>query len=575
MDSSLQIEANQSPSLLRWWPLAALVLAGCAISLLCLAGGGLATWQRSAPEPAEPAQAALTLSTPSPTTAATTAPSPTISLPKATPANTTSLTDQLTLSAPDYCHASPETPAPFRQPAFSAISFSSEEGERSPQFSSDTGQVRANFRYAGMEDGLAWERVWRFGEQELYRGLGVWDAGSQGSLTLHVNPSAGGFVAGRYYLDLYVAGQLLAKGTFLIASPDSEARSPVQLAYSLTDGQQPVISLVDPAQPGSPSQLPAARSPGWVGDDLLFYQSDPPGLRRLDRTSQETTSLVDEPFSQAVAWSPDGWQAATWVERTTGPRLVLWDLSSGQALEGPLGMEPAWSPDGQQLVYRSCDNIGWRLTTVPILGGRFDISNLHHLTRGDDHWPSWSGDGQEIVFARRVEDNLDIYRVATGGGAVTRLTDQPGPDSSPIWDEAGRIIFLSQREGRWGLYLMNANGSKPRLLVETAAGSTQPPERPAISSGQRLVEPSPTPPPKPRVQIPAGHGILVVSNRQNNDEMTFTIDNVEHKVAPLQYRTIPLPPGHYTWTASWPGKVSRTGVADIALGQAAYPVVER
>ena len=57
--------------------------------------------------------------------------------------------------------------------------------------------------------------------------------------------------------------------------------------------------------------------------------------------------------------------------------------------------------------------------------------------------------------------------------------------------------------------------------------------------------------------------------------MTFTIDNVEHKIGPFRYQTIPLKPGHYTWTASWPGKVSRTGLADIALGQVAYPVVER
>ena len=67
----------------------------------------------------------------------------------------------------------------------------------------------------------------------------------------------------------------------------------------------------------------------------------------------------------------------------------------------------------------------------------------------------------------------------------------------------------------------------------------------------------------------------MVSNLKNNDEMTFTIDNVEHKVGPFRYQTIPLSPGHYTWTASWPGKTSRTGIADIALGQVAYPVIER
>ena len=67
----------------------------------------------------------------------------------------------------------------------------------------------------------------------------------------------------------------------------------------------------------------------------------------------------------------------------------------------------------------------------------------------------------------------------------------------------------------------------------------------------------------------------MVSNVGNNDEMTFTIDNVEHKIGPFRYKTIPLAPGHYTWTASWPAKVSRTGIADITIGQVAYPIVER
>jgi hypothetical protein len=83
------------------------------------------------------------------------------------------------------------------------------------------------------------------------------------------------------------------------------------------------------------------------------------------------------------------------------------------------------------------------------------------------------------------------------------------------------------------------------------------------------------PPPQPQIEIPAGHGLLAISNQKNNDVMTFTIDNKEHKIGPYQIRMLPLRPGHYTWTASWPGKNSRTGIADVAVGQIAYPVVER
>ena len=125
------------------------------------------------------------------------------------------------------------------------------------------------------------------------------------------------------------------------------------------------------------------------------------------------------------------------------------------------------------------------------------------------------------------------------------------------------------------IYVMEANGANQQLLLKTAAPADWEPDRLAVSPNVTLVEPPPPPAPNPRVQVPAGRGLLVVSNLKNNNEMTFTIDNVEHKIGPFRYQTIPLKPGHYTWTASWPGKVSRTGLADIALGQVAYPVVER
>ena len=121
---------------------------------------------------------------------------------------------------------------------------------------------------------------------------------------------------------------------------------------------------------------------------------------------------------------------------------------------------------------------------------------------------------------------------------------------------------------------MDADGSNQQQLLETTSRADWEPDRLAVSTNIQRIESAPSAQ-KPRVQIPSGQGVLVVSNVKNNDEMTFTIDNAEHKIGPFRYKTIALKPGHYTWTASWPGKVSRTGIADIAVGQVAYPVVER
>ncbi|MDH3674085.1 MAG: hypothetical protein OES12_01210, partial [Anaerolineae bacterium] len=171
--------------------------------------------------------------------------------------------------------------------------------------------------------------------------------------------------------------------------------------------------------------------------------------------------------------------------------------------------------------------------------------------------------------------NQDIYVISADARELTRLTDHPAVDTSPAWTPDNRLLFRSLRSGQWGIYVMDADGENQRLLLDTPSELTWQPDGLAVTSDVTWLEAAPPPVPKPRVQVPAGRGLLVVSNRQNNDEMTFTIDNTEHKVAPYQVRTLPLKPGQYTWTASWPAKVSRTGLADIALGQVAYPVVER
>lgn len=356
----------------------------------------------------------------------------------------------------------------------------------------------------------------------------------------------------------------------------------MQVAYTTWAGEQPQVKLLDLETGQSQPLLEAARSPAWSpdGTHLLFYSPDglnggPPGIWIQQLAPPETNQLIDSPFSQAVAWSANGLHLATWVEKEAGPHLVLWNLATGEAVDGPVGSHPAWSPEGRRLVFRSCTAAGWNLSTVEIIDHTFVAESLQQVTGGDDSQPSWSPDGRRIAFVRREGNAQNIYVVNVDGSALKQLTDDEASNVSPAWTPDNRLLFRSLRDGRWGIYVMEADGSNQELLVETEVQADWPPDRPAASNDVTIIEPTPTPVPKPKVQVPAGQGVLIVSNLRNNDEMTFTIDNFEHKIPPYQYRALPLNPGHYTWTASWPGKNSRTGIADIALGQVAYPVVER
>jgi Tol biopolymer transport system component len=114
---------------------------------------------------------------------------------------------------------------------------------------------------------------------------------------------------------------------------------------------------------------------------------------------------------------------------------------------------------------------------------------------GQDTWPwrilwtdraaSDNGDVGPVAVYRGVELSPDGKRVAThkhegNGGdiwvmeppprAPTRITfDATADNSSPVWSHDGlKIVFVSQRKGKWGLYVTRSDGSgAEELLVES------------------------------------------------------------------------------------------------------------
>ena len=486
------------------------------------------------------------------------------------------------------------TSPPTTDPVFSPVNFAtrySSDGwplDAALRFTTAITQIQASFGFAGMRNGLAWERAWYFWDQELVRGSGNWDAGPRGQLTISTQVADQEFVPGRYRLEILVEDEVVAQGSFVLVAPETSVTRSVQVAYTTwnDDDQTYGIDLLNLESRETEPLLASARHPAWSPDGvgLLFvgqdgFEAGEPGLWVFNSEQQQSYPLSEETFFRSVAWSPQRTYVASAADDGQGPQLVLWNLFQNEATYGPPGEDPAWSPEGRRLAYRGCTQTNWAISVAKVISNVIDLDSIQHLTTGDDSQPSWSPDGQRLAFVRQETNdentNLSIYTVAVDGSNLTRLTDEVGVDVAPVWVSENEILFYSLQGGKWGLYLMNADGSGQRQLLETLAPLDWQPDPPAISPDFVLTEPTPPPPPKPKVQVPAGMGILVVSNTRNNDEMTFTIDNKEHKIGPYRYATLPLNPGNYTWTASWPAKVSRTGVANIILGQVSYPVLER
>jgi len=140
--------------------------------------------------------------------------------------------------------------------------------------------------------------------------------------------------------------------------------------------------------------------------------------------------------------------------------------------------------------------VGWQIAFVSDRDGNSEIyvmnadgSGQARLTNheADDSWPSMSPDGTRIVFVSDRDEpnpltcslknpcNTELYMVNTDGIGLTRLTDDPGQESFPVWSPDGkRIAFISTRDKSFGVFMMNADGSEQTNLTNDLAYAVYP-----------------------------------------------------------------------------------------------------
>lgn len=235
------------------------------------------------------------------------------------------------------------------------------------------------------------------------------------------------------------------------------------------------------------------------------------------RTIQLTSSPDGETSPQ---WSPDNKYLSFLSSRADnerGAQLWLLDRLGGEGVKvtnirGGID-DYQWSPDGKRLVLVVQDpnpdstKADEKKAPKPIEIDRWDfkrdyVGYLDHrrnhlylfdlatrkvtqLTSGDfdDSSPSWSPDGNRIVFSsKRGPDaersiNWDLYVIeARSGAAPVRLTDYPGSDGErdrPVFSPDGKwIAYIRQGDPKYFAYsqgslaVIPAAGGTPRILTE-------------------------------------------------------------------------------------------------------------
>jgi imidazolonepropionase-like amidohydrolase/Tol biopolymer transport system component len=159
-----------------------------------------------------------------------------------------------------------------------------------------------------------------------------------------------------------------------------------------------------------------------------------------------------------VATSPDGRHVAY----SALGHLYVRPLPSGDARrvtrEEAFEFDPSWSPDGQWLVFTTWTDANYGRVRVV----RADGSGARDVVTRPGHYiePSFSPDGRSIVFraagsdsirGERFGDEPGIYVVAVDGASAPRLVREGG--SEPQFDHTGTRIYVRDQRGEKAVLL--------------------------------------------------------------------------------------------------------------------------
>jgi TolB protein len=232
-----------------------------------------------------------------------------------------------------------------------------------------------------------------------------------------------------------------------------------------------------------------------TGDRLVVNDQRLGRLRNsilvMNADGSQRSVLFGDPERSALApaWSPQGDRIASGVGRffqgLQGPTTadiavmgvhgkdvrVLTDGSSNYGF-------PSWSPDGQQLVFRLAGKKGNGLVIADVATGALKtlIAGVAH-----DNFPSWSPKGDRIAFTSDRDGDYEIYSIRPDGTDLRRLTHSPGNDAHSAWSPDGEwIVFTSVRGGfkdemaltpfnpqpNGDLWVIRPDGSDVRMLTD-------------------------------------------------------------------------------------------------------------
>jgi Tol biopolymer transport system component len=155
-----------------------------------------------------------------------------------------------------------------------------------------------------------------------------------------------------------------------------------------------------------------------------------------------------------------GWDTSKEVYVESGI-TNLTQLTTDRAFE----LDPSWSRDGNRMVFASDRSGLLEIWMMPVKGGGIQQITTSQLSA--DRAPHVSPDQSEVVFqSTRVTGVWNIWKISLGNRGMTQLTNNPNGSYTPKWSPDGsRIAYAAtDKDDNSYIWVMGSGGENPTQL---------------------------------------------------------------------------------------------------------------